>query len=172
MSRFVALFDASPTVDPTAWMKKCCTSTGLFLADINQISKLMGEDPKAQPALLKTTYGTEDPALAPYYSAALEKLAGKHERIAVHSVSWFIFGQKPSVCVLDYDNLELERAKGKSVGVTDSQYDALVAKARAKIDERVKQYMAPDRVLVLPKQGSDASKAEASAAFIKKWEGK
>jgi len=172
MSRFLALFDASPTADPTPWMKQCCASSGLFLADLDRVSKLMGDDPEARKALAKTTYGTEDPKLAPYYSAALEKLVGSQQRIAVHSVSWFIFGQKPSVCILDFDQLELERPKARTLKVTDAQYDELVAKARATIEARVQKYMAPERVLVLPKGASDADKAKAAAAFIKRWEGK
>lgn len=171
MNRFLVLFDASPTADPTPWMKQCCAATGLFLADLDRVTKLMGDDPEAQKALRKTTFGTEDPSLAPYYSAALDKLAGLQAKVAVQSVSWFVFGQKPQVCVLDFDALELERPKSKTLGLTDAQYDELVAKARGTIEARVQKHMAPERVLVLPKGGSDADKAMAAAAFIKRCEG-
>lgn len=170
MKSFLVMFDAPPSVDPTGWMKQAAQKAELFFADLDQVATKMSQDPKAQKALLASKKRNEDPALAPHYAKALEAVAGKQKRVAVNSVSWLVFGQKPAVAIVDFDGLEGERAKGKKAGLTDAQYDQLVANARKTVEDRLAEHLSADRVLVLPKGASDAEKAKAAVAFIKKCE--
>jgi hypothetical protein len=167
-ARRVVVFDASPKNDPTPWMRKACKSAGVLLADISAIADLLAADPTAQKLLVARGPVGEDKRLAPHYRAALDKLAGGAPVVAVHSVVWIDYGIEPVAVVLDFDNLELERAKGLRLGMTGKQYDELVAKARGQMEQRVKA-LPPARVLVLPAKASDAKKAELAAAHIKKF---
>jgi hypothetical protein len=90
--------------------------------------------------------------------------------VAVHSVVWIEYGVGPVAAVLDFDNLELERPRAKELGVTKEGYDALVAKARAQMEARVKG-LKPECVLRLPEKASDTRKADLAAAHIKKFMG-
>lgn len=167
-ARMVVLFDASPVQDPTPWMKQAAAGTGLFLVDLNAVAEKMANDPQAQAKVLASSKRYEDPALAPYYKQAFDRVAGDHFRVATQSVSWILFGLQPSVCVLDFDHLQDERAKGKKLGVSDKEYDALVQKFRSQIEERVNNALPRDRICVLSAGASEAQKAEEALAFLRK----
>ena len=164
----VVVFDATPKNDPCPWMGMACRSAGVFLADINAIADLLAAEPDAKKILLARGPIGADPSLAPHYLKALGKLAGEKPKVAVHSVVWIDYGIAPAAVVLDFDNLELERAKGLKLGLTNEQYDELVAKGRGEMESRVAKLPA-ERVLALPKGASDSKKAELAAAHIRKW---
>ncbi|MGC4114521.1 MAG: hypothetical protein QM765_07905 [Myxococcales bacterium] len=166
-SRKIVVFDASPQNAPTPWMKKACQSAGVFLAELDAIADLMAKDPEAQKLLVARGPTGPDASLAKHYRAALDTLAAGKTKVAVHSVVWLDYGIAADAAVLDFDNLQLERARSKKLGLTDAGYDALVAKARDQMEARVAK-LAPDRVLRLPEQASDARKAELAAAHLSK----
>lgn len=160
-----ALFDASPVNDPTPWMVQACRAAGVFLLDINAVSALLAADPEARKVMLEHGPTGADPALAKFYRSALERLAGREEKVAMHSVVWVEYGIVPQAAVLDFDHLEDEQAKAARLGIDKGQYAQIVAHTRQQIEARLTK-LAPERRLILPARASESVKAELAAKHL------
>lgn len=164
MDRFIVLFDASPINEPTPWMKQAATQADLHLVLQDDIARTMAEDPKARAVLVNVNTPGADASLAPYYQAALEKLAAGKPRIALHSITWTLYGVKPDAVVYSFDQMQDERPKARKMGMSDQNYDHFVEEAKKKVVVFFKG-VPPERMLEV--SGSDTQKATQAVAFIR-----
>jgi hypothetical protein len=170
-ARFVALFDCSPA-DPPHWVKQVCKDVGFFFVDNDQIATEMSKSPEAQKAILEQGQGfRENEAMAPHYSAALQKVAGGQDRLGVYSVSWFLYGVHPAVVVLDFQPLEDEVKKARSSGkkIPEEQLQQYLKTYRDKLTNLALNNVGKDRMLILPLDILDSKKAELASEHIKKF---
>lgn len=169
--RFYALFDCSPS-DPPDWVKKACQEAGLFWVDNDAVATVMSKDPEAQKAILELGQGfRENEAMAPYYSAALEKLAAGHDRLAVYSVSWFLYGVRPAVAILDFQPLEdeVKKARAGPKKIPEETLRQYMQTYRAKLNDLALNHVGKERTLIVTPGQPEAEKAQAAAAHIKKF---
>src|SRR3954466_3750971 len=137
-ARFVALFDCSPA-DPPPWIKAACQEAGLFFVDNDAVADQMSKSPEAQKAILELGQGLrENEAMAPHYSAALEKVVKGHDRLGVYSVSWFLYGVRPSAAVLDFQPLEdeVKKARTGAKKYPEEQLQQYLTTFRTKLTDR------------------------------------
>lgn len=168
MKRFTVVFDNEPA-EPAPWVARACSDTRLFLVDNDAIADELSQSKEAQKLLLESGLPPgENSQLAPFYKAALEKVAGEQQRVGLYSVSWLLYLGQADGCILDFSGLEEQRQKGLAAGVDAKTADDYYAKYSAQLQERARKYLPVDRVLVLPASESDARKAELAAAFIRK----
>jgi hypothetical protein len=167
--RFYALFDCSPA-DAPSWVRQACQEAGLFFVDNEQVTTVMSKDPEAQKAMLAQGF-RENEAMAPYYSAALEKLAAGHDRLAVYSVSWFLYGVRPAVAILDFQPLEDEVQKARSgpKKIPEETLKQYIQTYRAKLSDLALNHVGKERTLVVQLGQPASDKAQAAAAHIKKF---
>ena len=167
MKRFVIVFSNEPGA-PAPWVSQACASSKLAYVDNDPITKELAKDPAAQKLLLSNIPPGENAALAPFYKAALEKVAAKEARIGLFSESWLLYLGQADGCVLDFAGLEAQKQQGLAGGMKQQDVDEYVAKYSKQLQDRARKYLPPERILVLPTGESDAKKAELAAAFIRK----
>lgn len=167
MKRFVIVFSNEPG-DPAPWVALACESAKLKYVDNDLITKELSQNPEAQKLLLSNIPPGENPALAPYYKAALEKVAGNESRVGLYSNSWLLYLGSADGGVLDFSGLEGQRKQGLAAGMKQKDVDEYVAKYSKQLQDRARKYLPAERVLALPTNESDAKKAELAAAFIRK----
>lgn len=168
MKRFVIVFDREPA-ESAPWIAPACAKAKLTYVDNEAITDVVSDNKEAQKLLLEGGLPPgENPKLAPFYQAALEKVAGGQQRLGLYSTSWLLYLGQADGCVLDFSALEAERQKGLAHGVAQKTADEYVAKYSAQLESRARKVLPPERVLVLPAKESDAKKAELVAAFIQK----
>ncbi|WP_224362430.1 hypothetical protein [Hyalangium versicolor] len=169
MKRFVIVFSNEPG-EPAPWVAQACASAKLTFVDNGPVTVELSKDPQAQKHLLSNIPLGENAALAPFYKAALEKVAGKEGRIGLFSNSWLLYLGQGQVdgCVLDFSGLEAQKQQGLAAGMKQQDVDAYVAKYSQQMQERARKYLPAEKILVLPTSESDAKKAELAAAFIRK----
>jgi hypothetical protein len=136
--------------------------------DNDPVTTEIAKSPEAQKQLLSNIPPGENVALAPHYKAALEKVAGKEERIGLYSDSWLLYLGQADGCVLDLSGLEAQRKQGLAGGMKQKDVDEYFNKYSKQLQDRARKYLPQDRILVLPTNESDAKKAELAAAFIRK----
>lgn len=170
-ARFVALFDCSPA-DPPPWVKAVCQEVGLFFVDNDAVADEMSKSPQAQKAILELGQGfRENEAMAPHYSAALEKAVKGHDMLGVYSVSWFLYGVRPSVAVLDFQPLEdeVKKARAGAKKYPEEQLQEYLKTFRTKLTDRAHENVGEERTLVVPLDTLDSKKAAMAAEHIKKY---
>nr|QKW93738.1 hypothetical protein [Vitiosangium cumulatum] len=168
MKRFVIVFDNEPA-EAAPWMARACSASGLTFVDNDAIADVISDNKDAQKLLLEGGLPPgENPRLAPFYKAALDKVAAGKERLGLSSASWLLYLGQADGCVLDFAGLEEQRKKGLASGVAKKVADEYVAKYSAQLQERARKVLPAERILVVPAHESDAKKAELAAAFIKK----
>lgn len=168
-TRFVALFDCSPA-DPPPWVKAACADTGLLWVDNEKVIAEMSKSPEYQAAVLQQGF-RESEANAPYYSAALDKVALGHDRIAVYSVSWFLYGVRPAVAVLDFQPLEDEVKKAR-LGPKKYTEEYLADRLRifrAKLTDQALAHVGQERTLIIPPGTDESRKGALAAEHIKRF---
>lgn len=163
MKRFVAVFDASP-LESAPWMEAAAKAMGLKVVSLVDVSQRLSADPKARELLLKSATPNRDAALNPHYLAAFEAVAGKAPRVAVQSVTWVSRGLVPDAVLLSFDQMEAERAKAKTLGFSDRDFDARVSEAKATVKSFLKGVPAAH---VLEVRGDDAAKVQAATEFLR-----
>jgi hypothetical protein len=167
MKRFVIVFSNEPAA-PAPWVARACESAKLTYVDNDPITSEIAKSPEAQKLLLSNIPPGENAALSPHYKAALEKVAGKEQRIGLYSNSWLLYLGQADGCVLDFSGLEAQRQQGLAGGMKKKDVDDYVAKYTKQMQDRASKYLPPNRILVLPSAESDAKKAELVADFIRK----
>ncbi|WNG51251.1 hypothetical protein F0U60_49300 [Archangium minus] len=168
MKRFVIVFDNEPA-EAAPWMASACSAAGLTFVDNDAITDVVSDNKDAQKLMLQGGLPPgENPKLAPFYKAALDKVAADKPRVGLYSASWLLYLGQADGCVLDFSGLEEQRKKGLASGVPQKTADEYVAKYSAQLQERARKVLPADRILVLPANEKDAKKAELAAAFIKK----
>ncbi|WP_224244786.1 hypothetical protein [Hyalangium gracile] len=167
MKRFVIVFSNEPG-EPAPWVAQACASAKLTFVDNGPIATELSKNPEAQKLLLSNIPLGENASLAPFYKAALEKLAGSAPRLGLFSNSWLLYLGQADGCVLDFSGLEAQKKQGLAAGMKQKDVDDYVAKYSQQMQERARKYLPPERILVLPTAESDARKAELAAAFIRK----
>lgn len=164
MNRFIVLFDASPINEPTTWMKQAAAQADLHLVLQDDIARAISQDPKARETLPYLNAVGPDARMAPFYQAALEKLAEGKPRIALHSITWTLYGVKPDAFVYSFDQMQDERPKARKMGMSDQNYDHFVEEAKKKVRVYFKG-VPPERMLEV--SGSETQKATKAVAFIR-----
>lgn len=164
MDRFTVVFDASPINEPTAWMKQAAAQANLHLVLQDDIAKAISQDPKAREVLPNLNAEGPDARMAPFYQAALDKLTQGKPRIALHSVTWTLYGVKPDALIYSWDQMQAERAKAHKLGMSDQNYDYYVEEAKKTVRAFFKGVPA-DRMLEIT--GTDAQKVASAVAFIR-----
>jgi hypothetical protein len=168
MKRFVIVFDNEPA-ESAPWISSACSASRLTFVDNDAVTDVVSDSKDAQKLLLESGLPPgENPKLAPFYKAALDKVAADQQRIGLYGVSWLLYLDQADGCVLDFAGLEEQRKKGLASGVAQKTADEYVAKYSAHLQERARKVLPADRILVLPTNESDAKKSELVAAFIKK----
>lgn len=167
MKRFVIVFSNEPGA-PAPWVAQACASAKLTYVDNDPITKELAKNPEAQKLLLSNIPPGENAALAPFYKAALEKVAGKETRIGLFSNSWLLYLGQADGSVLDFASLEAQKKQGLAAGMKQKDVDEYFAKYSKELQDRARKYLPQERILVLPAGESDAKKAELAAAFIRK----
>jgi hypothetical protein len=164
MDRFTVVFDASPINEPTAWMKQAAAQANLHLVLQDDIARLISQDPKAREVLPNLNVEGADARMAPFYQAALEKLTQGKTRVALHSVTWTLYGVKPDALIYSWDQMQNERPKARKMGMKDADYEYFVEEAKKKVRVFFKGVPA-DRMLEIT--GTDAQKVASAVAFIR-----
>jgi hypothetical protein len=164
MDRFTVVFDASPINEPTAWMKQAAAQANLHLVLQDDIARAISQDPKAREVLPNLNVEGADARMAPFYQAALEKLTQGKTRVALHSVTWTLYGVKPDAFIYSWDQMQDERPKARKMGMSDPNYDHYVEEAKKKVRVFFKGVPA-DRMLEIT--GTDAQKVASAVAFIR-----
>ncbi len=167
MKRFVIVFSNEPGA-PAPWVAQACASAKLTYVDNDPITQELAKNPEAQKLLLSNIPPGENAALAPFYKAALEKVAGKEARIGLFSESWLLYLGQADGCVVDFASLEAQKKQGLAGGMKQKDVDEYFAKYSKQLQDRARKYLPQERILVLPTGESDAKKAELAAAFIRK----
>jgi hypothetical protein len=170
-ARFVALFDCSPAETPP-WVKAACSEVGLFCVDNDRVATEMSQSPEAQRAILELGQGfRENEAMAPHYSAALDKVAQGHDRLGVYSVSWFLYGVRPAVAILDFQPLEdeVKKAREGAKKIPEEKLQEYLQTYRTKLNDLALNHVGQERTLVLPLGTLDSKKAALAAEHIKKF---
>lgn len=168
MKRFVIVFSNEPE-DAPPWIARACAAAKLKYVDNDPITTEISRIPEAQKQFLQSNLPPgENPALAPHYQAALEKVAGKEPRIGLYSMSWLLYLGQVDGCVLDFSALEVQRKQGLAAGMKQKDVDDYVTKFTQQMRDRARKYVTPDRILELPAGESEARKAELTADFIRK----
>jgi hypothetical protein len=167
MKRFVIIFSNEPS-EPAPWIARACESAKLTYLDNDPITTEISKNPEAQKQLLSNIPPGENAALSPHYKAALEKVAGKEQRIGLYSNSWLLYLGQAEGCVLDFSGLEAQRKQGLAGGMKQKDVDDYFNTYSKQMEERARKYLPQERILVLPTAESDAKKAELAAAFIRK----
>ena len=168
MKRFVIVFDNEPA-ESAPWISGACSASRLTFVDNDAVTDVVSDSKDAQKLLLGSDLPPgENPKLAPFYKAALDKVAAGQQRLGLYGVSWLLYLGQADGCVLDFAGLEEQRKKGLASGVAQKTADDYVAKYSAHLKERARKALPADRILELPVNESDAKKAELTAAFIKK----
>ena len=169
MKRFIVVFDNEPSETESApWVPSACSAARLTFVDNDAIATEISENKEARKALLESGVPPGDPKLAPYYKAALEKVAAGQQRLALYSTNWLTYLGQVDGCVLDFSRLEEQRALGISQGVDPKAAEAYVIKFSNQQRNKARKHLAADRILELPSQESAPKKAELVAAFVKK----
>lgn len=164
MDRFTVVFDASPINEPTAWMKQAAAQANLHLVLQDDIARAISQDPKAREVLPNLNTVGADVRMAPFYQAALEKLTAGKTRVALHSVTWTLYGVKPDALIYSWDQMQDERPKARKMGMKDQDYDYFVEEAKKKVRVFF-QGVPADRMLEIT--GTDAQKVASAVAFIR-----
>jgi hypothetical protein len=168
MKRFVIVFDNEPA-ESAPWIADACSASRLTFVESDAIADAVSDSKEAQKLLLQGGLPPgENPRLAPFYKAALDKVAAGQQRIGLYSVSWLLYLGQADGCVLDFAGLEEQRTQGLASGVSKQAADDYVNRYSKQLQDRARKVLAPERVLVLPVRESAAKKAELAAAFIKK----
>ncbi|HYH98003.1 hypothetical protein [Hyalangium sp.] len=167
MKRFVIVFSNEPS-EPAPWIARACESAKVTYLDNDPITTEIAKNPEAQKQLLSNIPPGENTALSPHYKAALEKVAGKEQRIGLYSNSWLLYLGQAEGCVLDFSGLEAQRKQGLAGGMKQQDVDDYFNKYSKQMEERARKYLPQERILVLPTAESDAKKAELAADFIRK----
>jgi hypothetical protein len=167
MKRFVIVFSNEPG-EAAPWVARACESAKLKYVDNEPITTELARNPEAQKLLLSNLPGGENAALAPFYKAALEKVAGSEPRIGLHGNSWLLYLGQADGSVLDFSGLEAQRKQGLASGMKQKDVDDYVTKYSQQLQDRARKYLPQERILVVPAGESDAKKAELAAAFIRK----
>jgi hypothetical protein len=132
----------------------------------------MSKSQDAQRSILELGQGfRENEAMAPHYSAALEKVAGTHDRLGVYSVSWFLYGVRPAVAVLDFQPLEDEVKKARSgpKKIPEEKLQEYLRTYRTKLTDLALGHAGQDRTLILPLGAMDSKKQSLAVEHIKKF---
>lgn len=164
MDRFTVVFDASPINEPTAWMKQAAAQANLHLVLQDDIARAISQDPKAREVLPNLNVEGADARMAPFYQAALEKLTAGKTRVALHSVTWTLYGVKPDALIYSWDQMQNERPKARKLGMKDADYEYFVEEAKKKVRVFFKG-VPTDRMLEIT--GTDAQKVASAVAFIR-----
>jgi len=168
MNRFVVVFDNAPA-DNAPWIAKACAAARLRFVDDDPITTEVGKDAEARAVLEKRPLdGSPFPAAGPYFNKALEKVAPKDARVALHGVRWLIYGQKAAAAIIDMDPLEAEAKKGRAAGMVEADVKKYLDTYGKTMQDTARKYLPADRILVLPKGATDEQKATLAAAHIKK----
>jgi hypothetical protein len=168
MKRFTIVFSNEPE-DAAPWVVRACEAAKLRYVDNDRITTEIARIPEAQKQLLQSNLPPgENPALAPHYLAALEKVSGKEPRVGLYSMSWLLYLGQADGCVLDFTALEGQRQQGLAAGMKQKDVDEYVAKYTQQLQARARQYLPQERILVLPMGESEARKAERASDFIRK----
>jgi hypothetical protein len=168
MKRFVIVFDNEPA-EPASWIAQACAANALFLVDNEAIATQLAASQEAQQLFLESNLPPgENPQLAPFYTAALDTLAGTRQRIALYGVSWLLYLQGAEGCVLDFAGIEAERQRGVAGGASATQAADSVARYSAHLQDVARRVLPEERILVVPFAESDARKAELASDFIRK----
>lgn len=168
MKRFAVVFSNEPE-DAAPWVARACEAAKLRYVDNDLITTEISRIPEAQKQLLQGGLPPgENPALAPHYLAALEKVSAREPRVGLYSMSWLLYLGQADACVLDFTALEAQRDQGLAAGMKQKEVDDYVAKFSQQLQERARKYLPPERILVLPRGTPEARKAELAADFIRK----
>ncbi|MDY7232320.1 hypothetical protein [Hyalangium rubrum] len=168
MKRFVIVFSNEPE-DAAPWVARACASAKLKFVDNDPITTEISRIPEAQKQFLQSNLPPgENPALAPHYQAALEKVAGRETRVGLYSLSWLLYLGQADGCVLDFSALESQRKQGLAAGMKQKDVDAYVAKFTQQMRDRASKHVPRERILELPAGEPEARKLELSADFIRK----
>ncbi|ATB44035.1 hypothetical protein CYFUS_009516 [Cystobacter fuscus] len=165
MKRFVIVFDNEPA-DSAPWIASACASSRLSFVDNEAIINELAKNKDARPLLSGNT--KENPQLAPFYKAALDKIAGDQPRVGLYSTSWLLYLGQADACVLDFTGLEEQRMLGLATGMAQKIADDYVTKYSTLLQDKARKVLPPERILVLPAKEKAARKAELAAAFIQK----
>ena len=166
MKRFVIVFSNEPE-DAPPWVARACEAARLRYVDNEPITTELSKDPEAQKLLLQSNLPPgENPALAPAYQKALDKVAGTQPRLGVYSLSWLLYLGQADGCVLDFTSLEAQRKQGLASGMKPQDVEAYVSKFSQQLRERALKHVPQERLLVLPAGEPDARKVELASAFI------
>jgi hypothetical protein len=168
MKRFVIVFSNEPE-DAPPWIARACEAAKLKYVENDPITTEISKIPEAQKLLLQSNVPPgENPALAPFYQKALDKVAGTQQRIGLYSLNWLRYLGQADGCVLDFTSLEGQRKHGLASGMKQKDADEYVAKFSKQMREQALKHVPPERLLVLPAGEPDARKAELASAFINK----
>jgi hypothetical protein len=168
MKRFTIVFSNEPE-DAAAWVARACEAAKLRYVDNDRITTEISRIPEAQKQLLQSNLPPgENPALAPHYLAALEKVSGNEPRVGLYSMSWLLYLGRADGCVLDFTALEAQRTQGLAAGMKQKEVDDYVAKFTQQLQERARKYVPPERILMLPMGEPEARKVERASDFIRK----
>ena len=165
MKRFVIVFGNEPA-ETAPWIAEACAASRLTFVDNEPITDELSRNKEARPLLTGNT--GENPKLAPFYKAALDKVAGDAPRVGLYSLSWLAYLGQADGCVLDFAGLEEQRMLGLATGLAPKIGDDYVAKYSAQMQDKARKVLPPERILVLPAKEKTARKAELAAAFIQK----
>ena len=153
-------------------MKAACTEVGLFFVDNDQVATQLSKSQEAQRAILEQGQGfRENEAMAPHYSAALDKVTSGHDRLGVYSVSWFLYGVRPAVAVLDFQSLEdeVKKAREGPKKIPEEKLQEYLKTYRTKLTDLALTHVGQDRTLILPLDAMDSKKAAQAVEHIKKF---
>ena len=164
MNRFVVLFDNAPA-DNAPWIAKACAAAKLRFVEDDPITTEVGKDAEARKVLdQRPLDGSPFPAAGPYFNKALEKVAAKDARVALHGVRWLIYGQKAAAAIIDLDPLEAELKKGRAAGMASADVKKYEETYGKTMQDTAKKYLSADRILVL--QGGELVEQGTHEALV------
>lgn len=164
MARTAVIFEANPR-PPQAWQRDVCAQVGLTFIEPDAVAEAMAADPAVREALLGQA--GESPALAKQYQQGLDAVAKAAPKVALHSVSWLLYGQPAAAVVVDLAGVEDERLRGERLGLPAAEVAKAVGQYRAALDARLAKFgVAPGRRLMLEAGLTDAQKVERTVAFL------
>ena len=165
MSKQTVVVLDRPPLPADSWASEVFKLAKLTPGENGAIAEAMGKDPEARKAL--TEHGdpvTHAELNAPHYRKALAKLSGDQARVGLYGTAWVVYAKQVDACVIDWSETE-RLAKSDRLTVTPDQFKTYVHDF---IRNRVKKYVAPNKVLELPNDLSPEQKRDQTIAFLKK----
>jgi hypothetical protein len=157
----------NPPLDRDPWADEVFSRAKFPRVENEAVAKAMSQDAEAKPALLQYAGNPVMHAeqLAPHYKRALEKLHGMEARVGLYGTAWVVYTQPVDAVVIDWSEVD---KRAKAPNAKDGSGEYFRQQSEAFVRNRVKQHVAPDRVLELPLGLSPQDKVEKTLAFLKK----